>query len=140
MVDVVEQWTGTGLRLPFLPVSTRAGFPDAPARAGLGWLGGMELIRQSVRTILDTEPGERIMVPGFGCGLRRYLMAPNTLATRTAMAADIRDALQAWEPRIQLTEVTVAPGEDLELVWVDVAYVRRADLRRDNLVHPFYLR
>lgn len=131
MADVVDQWTGTGIRLPFLP---------EPGDRTLVWLGGMELIRQSVTTILDTEPGERIMLPGFGCGLRRYLMAPNTLTTRTAMAADIRSALETWEPRIQLTEVTVTEGDDPYLVWVDIAYVRRADLRADNLVYPFYLR
>ncbi|MFH8251253.1 GPW/gp25 family protein [Microbacterium sp. B2969] len=131
MVDVVDQWTGTGIRLPFLP---------APDDHGLSWLDGMDLIRQSVTTILDTEPGERIMLPAFGCGLRRYLMAPNNLTTRTAMASDIRSALEAWEPRIQLLEVTVAEGEDPSLVWVDIAYVRRADLRPDNLVYPFYLR
>lgn len=131
MADVVDQWTGTGIRLPFLPG------PDGALRP---WLGGMDLIRQSVTTILDTEPGERIMLPGFGCGLRRYLMAPNTLATRTSMEADIRQALEAWEPRVQLVNVAVTPGDDPYLVWVDIAYVRRADLREDNLVYPFYLR
>jgi uncharacterized protein len=29
----------------------------------------MELVWQSIETILDTEPGERIMLPGFGCEL-----------------------------------------------------------------------
>ena len=29
------------------------------------------------------------MLPAFGCGLRRYLMEPNTLTTRTAMQQDI---------------------------------------------------
>ena len=107
---------------------------------GLAWLGGLDLIRQSVTTILDTEPGERIMLPGFGCELRRYLMAPNNLTTRTAMAEDIRASLQTWEPRIQLTSVEVTPDDDPYLVWVDIAYVRRADQRPDNLVYPFYLR
>ena len=130
MADVVEVWTGTGVRLPFLPTEGGA----------LGWLGGLDLIRQSVTTILDTEPGERIMLPGFGCGLRRYLMAPNNLTTRTGLANDIRSALETWEPRIQVLDVSVTPGEDPYLVWVDIAYVRRADLRADNLVYPFYLR
>ncbi|MGC5075659.1 GPW/gp25 family protein [Agrococcus sp. DT81.2] len=138
MVDVVDQWTGTGIRLPFLPEAEER--TEKPTERKLWWLGGMDLIRQSVTTILDTEPGERIMLPGFGCGLRRYLMAPNNLTTRTAMAADIRSALETWEPRIQLSEVTVTEGEDPYLVWVDIAYVRRADLRPDNLVYPFYLR
>jgi uncharacterized protein len=129
--DVVDKWTGTGVRLPFLP---------DPATGGLARVDGMDLIRQSVSTILDTEPGERVMLPGFGCGLRRYLMEPNTLTTRTSMAADIRTALETWEPRIRLVNVAVTPGEDPSLVWVDIAYVRLADLRPDNLVYPFYLR
>lgn len=127
---MVEQWTGTGVRVPFLP--------DPDGR--LGWVGGMDLIRQSVSTILDTEPGERVMRPGFGCGLRRYLMEPNNLTTRTSMEADIRSALETWEPRIRLVNVAVTPGDDPYLVWVDIAYVRLADLRPDNLVYPFYLR
>lgn len=130
MADVVDTWTGTGLALPLLP----------GAGSGLGWLGGLDLIRQSVTTILDTEPGERIMLPGFGCGLRRYLMAPNNVTTRTAMANDIRSALETWEPRIQVQGVEVTPDDDPYLVWVDIAYVRRADQRPDNLVYPFYLR
>jgi len=101
---------------------------------------GLELVRQSIASILDTEPGERIMLPTFGCGLRRYLMEPNTLTTRTAMQQDISSALEQWEPRIRLTNVAVTPDEDPSLVWIEIAYVRRADLRPDNLVYPFYLR
>ena len=113
--------------------------PD-PTTGRLSYLGGMELVRQSIETILDTEPGERIMLPGFGCGLRRYLMEPNTLTTRTAMREDISDALSWWEPRISLTNVAVTPGEDPSLVWIEIAYLRLADLRPDNLVYPFYLK
>ena len=132
MVDVVDQWTGTGVRLPFLP---EQGDPV------LGWLGGMDLIRQSVTTILDTEPGERIMLPGFGCGLRRYLMAPNNLTTRTCHGG--RHPLRPRDlgtAHPGCSTSTVTPGDDPYLVWVDIAYVRRADLRPDNLVYPFYLR
>jgi phage baseplate assembly protein W len=131
MTDVVDEWLGRGPRFPFRP--------DPNTRA-LEQVDGMEIIRQSVATILDTEPGERIMVPSFGCGLRRYLMEPNTLTTRTSMQEDITAALQHWEPRIRLANVAVTPGEDPALVWIEIAYVRQADLRPDNLVYPFYLR
>ncbi|MER7461304.1 GPW/gp25 family protein [Streptomyces sp. NPDC097981] len=125
-----EARLGTGVRFPFRPGSG----------GGLGWVAGAAAIRQSVETILDTEPGERIMRPTFGCGLRRHLMAPNTPATRTAIAAEIGEALTAWEPRIRVTEVSVTPGEEPTLVWIDIAYVHLLDLRPDNLVYPFYLR
>lgn len=130
MTDIVDEWVGRGLRFPFAP----------DAAGAITYIGGMELIRQSVATILDTEPGERIMLPSFGCGLRRYLMEPNTQATRTGMAEDITTALNLWEPRIRLLHVGVTPGEDPTLVWIDIAYERTADRRPDNLVFPFYLR
>jgi uncharacterized protein len=129
--DVVDQWLGKGWRFPVRP---------DPATGGFAYLDGMALIRQSIEAILDTEPGERIMVPAFGCGLRRYIMEPNTLTTRTAMAQDITDALTTWEPRVRITNVTVTPGEEPSLVWIEISYVRLADLRPDNLVYPFYLK
>lgn len=130
MSDVVDEWLGSGLRFPFRP----------DADGAMTYLTGMDLIRQSVATILDTEPGERIMLPSFGCGLRRYLMEPNTQATRTGMAEDITTALSLWEPRIRLLQVGVTLGEDPSLVWIDIAYERAADRRPDNLVFPFYLK
>lgn len=130
MNDVVDEWVGHGPGFPFRPA------PDG----AFHYIGGMDLIRQSVTTILDTDPGERVMLPSFGCGLRRYLMEPNSLSTRTAMAEDITEALRLWEPRILLQNVAVTPGQDPSLVWIDIGYERTADRRPDNLVFPFYLK
>lgn len=133
MSDIADQWLGTGFGFPLLPDST----------GKLTYLDGLDLVRQSIESILDTEPGERIMRPAFGCGLRRYLMAPNTLTTRTAMTEDITTALATWEPRIELTNVSVLPDANPTLnptlVWIEISYVRLADRRPDNLVYPFYL-
>src|SRR5262249_22450083 len=90
----VDVWLGTGVPFPLRP--------DASTRR-IDWLSGMEPVRQSIEIILDTEPGERVMQPTFGCGLRRFLMAPNTATTRTAIQQDVAAALNAWEPRIRVT-------------------------------------
>jgi uncharacterized protein len=126
----VDAWLGTGLRFPVAP--------DGQSRR-IESVQGMDLVRQSIETILDTEPGERIMLPTFGCSLRRFLMAPNTAATHTAMRTEITDALTTWEPRIRLSNVAVTAGDVPTLVWVDISYVRLMDLRPDSLVYPFYL-
>lgn len=88
--SIVDQRLGKRLRFPVR---------RDPTTGKLGYVDGMELVRQSIETILNTEPGERIMLPGFGCGLRSYLMEPNMLTTQTAMRKDIADALSRWEPR-----------------------------------------
>lgn len=120
---------GSGLSLPLVPT-------DAGA---LPLASGPEKVRQGIAILLDTEPGERLMLPRFGCGLRRFLMQPNTTATRAQMQREIETALRTWEPRITLDRVDVLPGGDPSLVLVQVAYRHQRDGRRDNLVYPFYL-
>lgn len=115
------------------------GFPVAPRDGALPWEEGAEKVRQSIWIVLDTEKGERAMRPGFGCGLRRYLMKPNTSATRALIQHDVEQALAAWEPRVALTSVRVDEGEDPSLVLIRVAYTHLRDGRPGNLVYPFYL-
>jgi phage baseplate assembly protein W len=138
-----DRWLGNGFRFPFRPVpqpgTAPGGAGEPPPHAGIRVVGGMALVRQSIQIILDTEPGERVMEPLFGCGLRRYLMAPNTAATRTAIRNDVTEALTLWEPRIRVTAVAVTPAEEPTLLYLDIAYQRLFDLRPDNLVYPFYL-
>jgi uncharacterized protein len=105
--------------------------PDAQGRP--------DKVRQSIFTILDTEPGERVMRPSFGCGLRRYLMQPNNPATRASMASDITQALSTWEPRVKVTEVAVNPTDDRAMVLIEIRYAHVLDGRQDMLVYPFYL-
>jgi phage baseplate assembly protein W len=103
------------------------------------YVDGPEKIRESIWIILDTEPGERIMRPTFGCGLRRYLGEPNTVAVRSLIRHDVEQSLTAWEPRISVSGVAVAPGADPSLVEIAVSYVHTRTNRPDNLVYPFVL-
>jgi hypothetical protein len=100
---------------------------------------GPEKVRQSIYTILDTEPGERVMRADFGCGLSRWLMAPNSPATRAAIERDVRHALERWEPRIKLADVSVSPTDDRAMVLIEIRYAHVLDGRQDILVYPFYL-
>jgi phage baseplate assembly protein W len=112
--------------------------PD-PSSRGLRYSSGVEKVRQSILIILETEPGERIMRPTFGCGLRRYLMKPNTPATRALIKNDVEFALASFEPRIRITGVLVDPGDDPSLALIQITYVHLVDGSKDNLVYPFYL-
>lgn len=115
-------------------------FPVEPGPDGrLDYAAGPEKVRQSILIVLETEPGERVMRPDFGCGLRQFLMRPNTVATRALIQRQVELSLTDWEPRIRLTSVDVVPGDDPALVQIAIAYVHVRDGRRDNLVYPFYL-
>lgn len=116
------------------------GMPLAPGDDGrMARAEGPEKVRQSIFIILDTEPGERVMRPFFGCGLRRFLMQPNNVATRAEIEREVTAALGRWEPRIALGEVKVAPGDDPALVLIEIQYAHAFTGRRDSLVYPFFL-
>lgn len=112
--------------------------PD-PRTGGIEYVAGPEKVRQAIRIILDTEPGERIMRPTFGCGLRRYLMKPNSTATRALIQHDVERALATWEPRIQVRVVQVEPRADPASILIQIWYAHVRDGREDNLVYPFSL-
>jgi phage baseplate assembly protein W len=115
-------------------------FPVALDAAGrLEYAAGPAKVAESIGIILETEPGERVMRPTFGCGLRRYLMRPNSSATRALIRHDVERALAAFEPRIRVTEVHADVGDDPALVLIRIAYVHLRDNSPGNLVFPFYL-
>jgi phage baseplate assembly protein W len=115
------------------------GFPSPvrpdPRAARIPYVEGADKVRQSIRVILDTDPGERVMRPTFGCPLRRFLMAPNTVATRAAIRHEVELALATWEPRIELRRVEVTAGADPSLVDIAIAYLHRRTRRADDLVY-----
>ena len=98
-----------------------------PPRVGpdgrMAWSVGETNVHESIRIILSTEPGERLRLPAFGAGLRRFLFEPNTLATHTLIKQAIGEALKRWEPRIQLESVEVAADErDTETAIATLTY------------------
>jgi|SRR5882724_3068090 len=100
---------------PLLPL------PDA--QGVIGWPGLEQSVREVIRVILSTRPGEQLMRAEFGAGLDRLLHEPNTLATRRQIRDLVQDALTRWERRILLdgVEVWEVPGEPSH-VRVEIAY------------------
>lgn len=129
-MSLVARRLGTG---PGFPVR-----PD-PVRGSLRYRTGAEKVREAIELVLRTEPGERLMRPTFGCPLRDLVMAPNTVATRAQLERVVRRSLEAFEPRIVLTQVTATPGEDPSLIHVAIRYRHRLDGSEGVLVYPFYL-
>ena len=73
---------------------------------------GPDNIREMIRVVLLTEPGERLFLPEFGGGVGRFLFEPNTVATRRLVQERIEEAMKRWEPRVALESVTVEEDPD----------------------------
>jgi uncharacterized protein len=100
------------------------GFPPRVGTDGRIVLSaGEDNVRESIRIILLSEPGERLMREEFGCGLRRFLFEPNTVTTRQLIRDRITQAIGRWEGRVALETVEVeADAENPRLVAVTILF------------------
>jgi len=55
---------------------------------------------QNLKNTLLTSPGERMMDPEFGAGIRKYLFEPNRAATYLNIEARIRNQVKKYLPFI----------------------------------------
>ena len=83
---------------PFLPV---------PQNGQLGFDTLEKSVRDSIRIILTTRPGEQLMQPLFGAGLQTFLDEGNTVSLRRQIQTAIMTSLQTYETRIAVDNVEV---------------------------------
>jgi phage baseplate assembly protein W len=126
-----RDFLGTGWKFPIRP----------NARGGLSYSSAEQDIHEAIWIILSTAPGERQMLPRFGCGIHDFVFAPNNPVTRGSIAHQVFEALKRWEPRIDVVDVrveSISAEENTLLIRVD--YRLRANNAFHNLVYPFYIR
>lgn len=82
-----------------------------------------ENIRESVKIILLTEPGERMLHPEFGTKLHQFLFENIDGQTQEMIEREVRHALQMWENRIWDVEVSADAEEERQgILRVTVSY------------------
>jgi phage baseplate assembly protein W len=115
-------------------------FPVRPRQGRLQLVRYEDLVEQAIGLIIETSQNERVMVPGFGTGLRDFVFASNSPLTRGRMESDVRAALLHWEPRIQVERVEAHSSPDRpNLVLIEIDYVVKRTNTFYNRVYPFYL-
>jgi hypothetical protein len=97
-------------------------------------------IEQSVWLILSTAKQERVMRPDYGCGMHDLVFSPNSPQSIGQIVDQLRKALVAQEPRIDVLDVTgeVPPGEP-NLLLLRVDYRIRENNALANMVYPFFV-
>ena len=115
-------------------------FPPALERGGdLSLAAYEEDIRQAIRIILGTAPGERVMRPDFGAGIHELVFEPMSTTTMALVQHRVEEALVTWEPRIDHIEVEAKADQAQGRLLVTIDYRVRATNTFYNLVYPFYL-
>src|SRR4051794_14470370 len=98
MVDEQKDFLGRGWAMP-IGVEPRTGRIESVAYE--------EDIRQSIRIILETAPGERVMRPNFGCGIHELVFTHMDSTSLQRIRSLVEEALRRCEARIEVIEVAV---------------------------------
>lgn len=100
---------------------------------------GEDDIRESLLILLSTAPGERVMQPAFGCGLKLHVFDVINESSVTEIKDLIERAILFFEPRISTEKITVADDRIGDgLLTIDIEYRVRSTNTRSNIVYPFY--
>jgi len=117
--------------------TTSLGFPFRINELGqVAPLTGDANIRAQVLQVLLTAPGERVMLPEFGCGLRDLVFDPNNEILAATTEFTVAKALQQWlddEIIVQSVDVTHQDGE----LQIEVIYLRRDQLQPGKIKIAF---
>ena len=87
-------------------------------------------IRQLIRQVLLTAPGERVNRPDFGAGVRRMVFAPNSTEVASMAQTFVYQALTRWlSTMIKVEDIRVSAVESTLLIDVRYLIIQRGETR-----------
>jgi phage baseplate assembly protein W len=130
MGEVSKSFLGTGWAFP-PAFNLHTGSP--------AMLSDADDIQSSLEILLSTRPGERIMLPKYGCNLDEMLFEPLTTTFKTYMKDLIKTAILYFEPRVEVNSIELDDTGELEgKILITVEYTIRSTNSRFNFVYPYY--
>jgi len=124
---------------PFLGVGWKFPLQVTP-NGKLAQARAEQRVEESILLILATAPGERPMLPDFGCGIHDLVFAENDSRTIALVVHLVRDALTKYEARIDVLDVAAeATADSPNVLLIRVSYRVRSTNAIGNLVYPFYV-
>lgn len=115
-------------------------FPPSFTSNGLVTVSAEQDIYESLWILLSTTPGERVMQPAYGCGLKAHVF-DNLDESSFAVIRDlVEKAILFFEPRVTVELIDINDENYLEgKILLNIVYRVRSTNNRYNLVYPFYL-
>ena len=110
------------------------------ATQSVAMVSNEEDIEESLKIILSTIPGERVMEPRFGCDMHAHVFDVLDNSLKHVIKKEIRRSLMYFESRIKVESIDLKVADAAQgKLNVDISYLIKQSNSRRNLVFPFYL-
>lgn len=120
-------------------IGTGWGFPPAFGNGAVEMTRSTRNISESLRIILTTTLGERVMRPDFGCRIKEEIFGPMNSTRLTMIETVIRRAVLLHEPRVEAKRVAVQARQAEGILEISLDYEIRGAKSRFSLVLPYDL-
>ena len=86
-----------------------------------------ETIKQNLKMLVLTSPGERMWDPNFGVGMRNYLFEPLTTSTMGKIDARIKSQVKKYLPYVLIDSIKfdssfTSPNEFSNYLGIEIVY------------------
>lgn len=99
-----------------------------------------ELVRQNLKNLILTSPGERIMDPEFGVGIKRFLFENKTVATTNTIRSALTVQINKYMPFVSIVSIEFADDEqEPNLLGIAITYFITPTSTTDQLRLSFNL-
>jgi len=100
----------------------------SPISKDLALLKDEDAVKQSIKNLILTDPGERLMQPYIGGGIRSLLFENITPGVLKVIESRCADTIKTYEPRAELIDVTASSFYDDNKVNVNITfYIKNVD-------------
>jgi len=79
----------------------------SPISKDVALLKDEDAVKRAISNLILTDPGERLMQPYIGAGIREMLFENLTPGTLKIIEERVRDTIDIYEPRAELIDVAV---------------------------------
>lgn len=82
------------------------------------------LVRQNLKNLILTSPGERIMDPAFGVGIKRFLFENKTVNVTNNIKSLIIGQVKKYMPFLSIEDVKISTQEEnVNYLGITIVYV-----------------
>ena len=108
-------------------------FTVHPSHGELSTVKKSTAINRSIQNLLSTKINERLFQPNTDNGIEILLFENFSKLTSSRLEQAIRFTIEKYEPRAQVSKITVKASEEENAYLVSITYVPDNDVREANL-------
>lgn len=124
--EPIQNFIGQGIVLPIELVNGRPPLES-----------GFKLLRSSIMNILSWDYSNRFFLNEFGSLVSQLLEEPNDSALEEVIRVFVIQAIENWEPRVELSNATINRGSETSIN-ITVTYKIVNTKKEDTFTFPFY--